>query len=154
MSKAKTRPRYSPEMRERAVRMVLEHEADYSSRWAAIESVAAKIGSVAQTLDHWIKQAQRDNGAREHQQLLLHLSCGPQGLHLPEAMDRLPIGTNHAAKWTGGHQVGRRLSANADAPPAPRSKRRSAPDRPAIIPASRSSQRRWMSNPPRQKLGP
>lgn len=64
MSKPKTRPRYSPEVRERAVRMVLEHEGDYSSRWAAIESVAAKIGCVAQTLDQWIKQAERDNGAR------------------------------------------------------------------------------------------
>jgi transposase len=64
MSKPKTRPRYSPEVRERAVRMVLEHEGDYSSRWAAIESVAAKIGCVAQTLDQWIKQAERDTGAR------------------------------------------------------------------------------------------
>jgi transposase-like protein len=64
MSKPKTRPRYSPEARERAVRMVLEHQGDYSSRWAAIESVAAKIGCAAQTLDQWIKQAERDNGAR------------------------------------------------------------------------------------------
>jgi transposase-like protein len=64
MSKPKTRPRYSPEVRERAVRMVLEHQGDYSSRWAAIESVAAKIGCAAQTLDQWIKQAERDNGAR------------------------------------------------------------------------------------------
>jgi transposase len=64
MSKPKTRPRYSPEVRERAVRMVLEHECDYSSRWAAIESVAAKIGCAAQTLDQWITQAERDNGAR------------------------------------------------------------------------------------------
>jgi transposase len=64
MSKPKTRPRYSPEVRERAVRMVLEHEGDYSSRWAAIESVAAKIGCEAHTLDQWIKQAERDNGAR------------------------------------------------------------------------------------------
>ncbi|MBU6407401.1 MAG: transposase [Alphaproteobacteria bacterium] len=64
MSKPNTRPRYSPEVRERAVRMVLEHEGDYSSRWAAIESVAAKIGCVAQTLDQWIKQAERDSGGR------------------------------------------------------------------------------------------
>lgn len=64
MSKPKTRSRYSPEVRERAVRMVLEHEGDYSSRWAAIESVAAKIGCVAQTLDQWIKQAERDSGGR------------------------------------------------------------------------------------------
>jgi transposase len=44
--------------------MALEHEGDYSSRWAAIESVAAKIGCVAQTLDQSIKQAECDSGAR------------------------------------------------------------------------------------------
>lgn len=44
MSKPKTRAQYSPEVRDRAVRLVREHRADYPSRWAAIESIAAKIG--------------------------------------------------------------------------------------------------------------
>jgi transposase len=64
MSNPKTRPRYSPEVRDRAVRMVLEPEGDYSSRWAAIEHAAGKIGCVAQTLDQWIKRAERDKCAR------------------------------------------------------------------------------------------
>jgi transposase-like protein len=64
MSKPKTRPSYSPEVRERAVRMVREHRADYPSRWAAISSIAAKIGCTTQTLDNWLKQAERDNGER------------------------------------------------------------------------------------------
>ena len=64
MSKPKTRVQYSPEVRERAVRMVREHRADYSSRWAAISSIAAKIGCTTQTLDNWLKQAERDNGER------------------------------------------------------------------------------------------
>lgn len=62
--KQETRPKYSREVRERAVRMVLEHQGDYPSRWAAIESVAAKIGCVAQTLHGWVAQAERDSGAR------------------------------------------------------------------------------------------
>jgi len=52
MSKSK----YSPEVRERAVRMVSEHRADYPSQWAAIQSIAAKIGCTPQTLDNWVKK--------------------------------------------------------------------------------------------------
>ena len=47
---------FSPEVRARAVRMVLENEGDYSSRWAAITSISAKIGCVPQTLSGWIKR--------------------------------------------------------------------------------------------------
>ena len=54
MSKSK----YSPEVRERAVRMVSEHRADYPSQWATIQSIAAKIGCTPQTLDNWVKQSQ------------------------------------------------------------------------------------------------
>ena len=56
--------KFSPEVRERAVRMVREHRDQYSSLWAAVESIAPKIGCVAQTLLEWVKQDEVDNGAR------------------------------------------------------------------------------------------
>ena len=56
---------FSPEVRERAVRMVREHRADYPSLWAAIESIAPKIGCVPQTLNEWVKRDQIDTGARQ-----------------------------------------------------------------------------------------
>ncbi len=56
--------RYSPEVRERAVRMVFEHEHEYTSEWAAIESIAAKIGCAAETLRKWVRQQERDEGRR------------------------------------------------------------------------------------------
>jgi len=64
MSKSKSSTRYSPEVRDRAVRMVREHLGDYPSRWAAIQSIAAKIGCTTQTLDNWMKQDERDVGER------------------------------------------------------------------------------------------
>ena len=57
-------PKFSPEVRERAVRMVQEHRADYPSLWAAIESIAPKIGCVPQTLNDWVKKAEVDSGKR------------------------------------------------------------------------------------------
>lgn len=56
--------RYAPEVRERAVRMVLEHRDEYPSQWAAIESVSGKIGCKAETLRQWLRQAERDVGVR------------------------------------------------------------------------------------------
>ena len=57
--------RYSPEIRERAVRMVFEHQAEYDSQWAAMNSIAAKIGCTAETLRKWVRRAERDQGLRE-----------------------------------------------------------------------------------------
>jgi transposase len=56
--------RFSPEVRERAVRMVLEHREQYATRWAAITSIAEKIGCAAETLRSWVRQAERDAGTR------------------------------------------------------------------------------------------
>ena len=60
----KTSARYSPEVRARAVRMVLEHRGDYASQWAAIGSIASKIGCTAETLRKWVRQTERDTGQR------------------------------------------------------------------------------------------
>jgi transposase-like protein len=56
--------KFSPEVRERAVRLVQEHRGEYPSLWAAIESIAPKIGCVPQTLNEWVKRDQIDTGAR------------------------------------------------------------------------------------------
>jgi transposase len=57
--------RYSPEVRERAVRMVHEHRAQYQSLWEAIESIAPKIGCALQTLNEWIRKSASSGGAIE-----------------------------------------------------------------------------------------
>ena len=58
------RSRYSPEVRERAVRMVWEQGAEHDSQWAAIRSIAGKLGCSAETLRSWVRQAERDAGRR------------------------------------------------------------------------------------------
>ena len=62
---SKTTKKFSPEVRERAVRMVREHRGEYPSLWAAIESIAPKIGCVPQTLNEWVKRDQIDTGVRD-----------------------------------------------------------------------------------------
>ena len=57
--------KFSPEIRERAVRMVQEHRGEYPSLWAAIESISAKIGCVPQTLNEWVKKSEIESGARD-----------------------------------------------------------------------------------------
>jgi transposase len=59
-----TSKRYPVEVRERAVRMVLEHEGEYDSQWAAISSVAQKLGMTPETLRQWVRRAEIDGGLR------------------------------------------------------------------------------------------
>jgi transposase len=56
--------KYSPELRDRAVRMVFEHAQDYPSQWAAIRSIAEKLGCTSEALRRWVRQAERDRGER------------------------------------------------------------------------------------------
>ena len=63
MTKHRTPP-YSPEVRARSVRMVLDHQGEHGSQWAAIQSIAAKIGCSGETLRNWVRQAERDQGVR------------------------------------------------------------------------------------------
>jgi transposase len=57
-------PKFSPEVMERAVRMVFDAKDQYPSQWAAIQSIAGKIGCTSETLRKWVRQGERDSGSR------------------------------------------------------------------------------------------
>lgn len=60
----KNQKRYSPELRERAVRLVIEHQGEHESQWAAIVSIAGKMGCSAESLRRWVRQTEVDTGKR------------------------------------------------------------------------------------------
>jgi len=59
-----TKKRYSPEVRERAVRLLFEHRGEYESEWAALSSISSKIGCTAETLRKWVRRTETDQGKR------------------------------------------------------------------------------------------
>src|SRR5215467_1158307 len=61
----KTTTKYSPEFRERAVRLVFEHQGEHKTQWAAIVSIASKVGCTGETLRKWVRQSERDQGQRD-----------------------------------------------------------------------------------------
>lgn len=65
--KKKAQPKYSPELHERGVRMVFEHQHEYATQWTAIQSIAAKLGCSAESLRNWMRQAEKDRGLRSGQ---------------------------------------------------------------------------------------
>lgn len=65
VTKSNKAKQYSPETRERAVRMVQEHRSSYPSQWATIESIASKIGCSSATLHEWIRKHEVDTGMRD-----------------------------------------------------------------------------------------
>ena len=64
MERREPRGRYSPEVRARAVRLVVEHAGEYGSQWEAMVSISGKIGCSTETLCRWVRQAERDEGLR------------------------------------------------------------------------------------------
>ena len=93
--------RFSPEVRERAVRMVFEHLQDHASQWAAITSIAEKIGCAAETLRSWVRRAERDQGKRpglttEERERLKHLER--ENVELRRANEILRLASAYFAK--------------------------------------------------------
>src|SRR5450432_2366000 len=85
---SKTTNKFSPEVRTRAVRMVLDHAGEHPSRWAAVTSIAAKIGCTPQTLHDWVKKAEVDSGQRASALVRFGIPTG----HMARLHLELPLG--------------------------------------------------------------
>mgnify|MGYP003401759335 CR=1 FL=1 len=102
-------PKFSPEVQERAVRMVFDAKDQYPSQWAAIESIAGKIGCTGETLRKWVRQGERDSGARpgpttgEHHEAPLAHKIGVQ------AVCEGNLGDRRARLVAGGQNLGLEL---------------------------------------------
>jgi transposase len=106
-TKKKTAASYSPEVRERAVRLVLDGAGEHRTQWAAISSVAAKSGCTTETLRNWVCQAERDGGQRPgptsaERERVKSLEREVRGIHPAKA-----AGAGHRS-WTGLTAFGRR----------------------------------------------
>jgi transposase-like protein len=93
-------PKYAREVRERAVRMVFEHAGEHASQWAAIGSIAAKIGCTAETLRGWVRQAECDQGFSIPPCLLYLLS-------MVAFRARFPSSNSQSRKFRSIREVGR-----------------------------------------------
>jgi transposase-like protein len=103
-----TKTRFSPELRERAVRLVYEQRKEYGSHWATVESVAGKVGCSPQTLDNWIKRREVDTG--------LKAGVTSDERDRVKALERLPAGSFQVASrsaqpWDGCARILRFSSA-------------------------------------------
>ncbi len=86
---SKTTNKFSPEVRERAVRLVFDNEGQHTSRWQAVMSISAKIGCTPQTLNDWVKKAEVDSGKRAGVPTVSVFCAPPSGCH----------GKGHIGPW-------------------------------------------------------
>src|SRR5665811_1451964 len=85
-----TSKRYPPEVRERAVALVLEHQGEHRSQWAAMEAIAPKFGMAAETLRSWVRQAERDRGRFGVEPICKALQFAPSTYYARKERERNP----------------------------------------------------------------